>query len=442
MPATFPLIAVFCEGDTERQYVLALAQKLKIEKYVRAFKTVVTTPYELVMNAYKETAWSRALGDKPIDEAWVMFDRDHHARYAETIALASKLEPKINICWSNPCIEYWFWLHYSQPDQKPAYDDVIEISSETSKKEVDADTFEKITVQRYRRTILPESMLKQLKKLVSYTKGKCPSTLLAKTEQAIANLETVGQSVDPLSVGSSMPLLIKRLMDLSREVNPKLPNVLKEDAVVQNTADAPKLPGRLQRSLTELNNFLTLEADGRPTKAYLTRCNSGISRLTSYDNLNKKLAECGKELHRQFPKLIRLRKSGDEEAMAVELVETQNLLRSFLAEFDLKGVAERLKKAREDSEDFDPIPFEIPAETDVENEEDRILADFDRHRVAFNRALEAVRQKNGDDADRLQEATEAMASVCEDLEEFFDCLQTPSKKVRQAKDFEYEDIPF
>lgn len=143
--------------------MLALVKALKPGQYVRAVKTANSTPASLLEDAYKEIARSHVRGTFPIDEAWLMFDSDHHESYAETVRDAGTIDPRIRVCWTNPCIEYWFWLHYAKPGETLAYDDTVLVSTESNERQISPGAFEKVTVEKWRRSILPETMYERLK---------------------------------------------------------------------------------------------------------------------------------------------------------------------------------------------------------------------------------------------------------------------------------------
>lgn len=49
---------------------------------------------------------------RPHDEIWCVFDRDDHVNIEEALRLCASNE--IKVAFSNPCIELWFQLHFTE----------------------------------------------------------------------------------------------------------------------------------------------------------------------------------------------------------------------------------------------------------------------------------------------------------------------------------------
>lgn len=157
-------LLIYCEGETEKQYLTAIAEELGITSNVSIRKTSACAPMTLLESAYKDYQWSQVVDKQfPYTEYWLVFDRDHHPSYEETFKLAETMDPKPHLAWTNPCIEFWFWLHYCGNRKLLRFDEEEEISNTRTETELPNDEVEIITVRRVRRTIKPETMLKLLR---------------------------------------------------------------------------------------------------------------------------------------------------------------------------------------------------------------------------------------------------------------------------------------
>ena len=47
-----------------------------------------------------------------LDETWIVFDRDNHTCFDETILECRQSNGEFNAAWSNPCFELWILLHF------------------------------------------------------------------------------------------------------------------------------------------------------------------------------------------------------------------------------------------------------------------------------------------------------------------------------------------
>ena len=68
------------------------------------------SPAEMVKEAARILALDELKGTT-LREVWCVFDRDRHPSYQEAFELASR-NRRIRLCWSNPCIELWFLMHF------------------------------------------------------------------------------------------------------------------------------------------------------------------------------------------------------------------------------------------------------------------------------------------------------------------------------------------
>lgn len=215
-------LLIYCEGETEKQYLTALAEALKITPNVSIRKTAACSPIQLLESAYKDYQWSQVVDKQyPFTEYWLVFDRDHHPSYADTFNLAATMDPKPHLAWTNSCIEFWFWLHYCGNRANLKFDEETEVSNVRTEKALDNDEVEITTVRRVRRTIKPETMLKLLRGYVpGYSKVVCSPGLVSRSGTACDNLVKVAQSKNPMAIGSALPELLLRLANLQDEIHP------------------------------------------------------------------------------------------------------------------------------------------------------------------------------------------------------------------------------
>jgi hypothetical protein len=98
-----PTFFVFCEGETEEQYVCYLRSKyrLPIDIDAKVAGNRITSNY--IIN-YKKTKINH-----PKDKTFLIYDLD----LPEMLAKLQKI-PNVTILASNPCFELWFLLHYQE----------------------------------------------------------------------------------------------------------------------------------------------------------------------------------------------------------------------------------------------------------------------------------------------------------------------------------------
>ena len=218
-----PRLLIYCEGETEKQYLTTIVNALQIQSHVSIRNTAACDPMSLLEAAYKEFQWSQ-VADKtsPFTEYWLVFDRDHHQTYDTIFEMAENMSFAPHLCWTNPCIEFWFWLHYTDDITKLHFDDRIEVFHEEKQQDQGNGLLEITTVRRLQQTVKPETMLTLLKKQCpKYSKAHCPADLVSRSHAACTRLQTVAQSENPLAMGSAMPSLLQRLTELSEVLHPK-----------------------------------------------------------------------------------------------------------------------------------------------------------------------------------------------------------------------------
>lgn len=241
MPKT-PRLLICCEGETEKQYVMAVVAALHVKHSPKVLNPAASDPMGVLAEAYKEYSWSQAVDPVPFTEIWLVFDRDHHPTYDRVFELAPKLGPEIHLCWTNPCIEFWFWLHYSADASELKFDDELELFREEKTVDLGGRLKEVTCVRRVLQTIKPETMLSALKQHCSgYSKVHCPQGLVELTVRACDNLQVVAQSEDPAQLGSAMPDLLLRLARLAKEASSSGAEPMAAEAAPDEQAEAPVL---------------------------------------------------------------------------------------------------------------------------------------------------------------------------------------------------------
>lgn len=96
-----PTFFVFCEGKTEAEYVDLLRRNFRVpvEIITKVSDSNISQPY---INRCRRDRFT-----KPGDKTFLMFDLD----VAGMFGRLSKIKDA-TLLLSNPCIEYWFLLHY------------------------------------------------------------------------------------------------------------------------------------------------------------------------------------------------------------------------------------------------------------------------------------------------------------------------------------------
>ena len=237
-----PRLLIHCEGETEKQYLMSLTDALQIQNYVSIRKTAACDPMSLLEAAYKDYQWSQVADLAfPFTEYWLVFDRDHHQTYDDAFKMAQHLAPAPHLCWTNPCIEFWFWLHYTDDITQLRFDERTEIFHKEEQKDLGNGILEITTVRRLQKSVTPETMLKHLKtKCKSYSKVRCPPDLIAKSVTACDHLKKAAQSENPYAMGSAMPTLLLRLADLSEMLHPKKEAAPQTTATPSAPSDSPE----------------------------------------------------------------------------------------------------------------------------------------------------------------------------------------------------------
>ena len=98
---TKPLFWVFCEGETEKEYVIFLRSRYRIPIKIK-IKIAKSNISDTYIKSFKEKGFTH---DK--DRNFLMYDAD----VKDVVEKLKKLQ-NTELLLSNPCIELWFLLHY------------------------------------------------------------------------------------------------------------------------------------------------------------------------------------------------------------------------------------------------------------------------------------------------------------------------------------------
>lgn len=118
-------IAVICEGETESRYVRELCEGLGIKDRVDVSVSVDKDPGTVFQQVASRMLFQKATGVCPFDEAWLVFDRDSHFHFDEAVGWAPSV-PFVRTAFTNPCLEFWFLLHYKEFDGQLPRDRQVE----------------------------------------------------------------------------------------------------------------------------------------------------------------------------------------------------------------------------------------------------------------------------------------------------------------------------
>lgn len=202
------------EGETEGNYISAYARRLGVLKKVSIIKPSGNSPAEMVKEAARILALDELKGTT-LREVWCIFDRDRHPSYQEAFELASR-NRRIRLCWSNPCIELWFLMHFiklpcgltaSVRFPGPTQTQVIKVSESMEKE---------IIEQVYYKLFDPEESLEALmKQWPSYKKNGLGYVEELHSKLPFAMVQYQNSEKDPNQIGSCFPELLKALADIA-----------------------------------------------------------------------------------------------------------------------------------------------------------------------------------------------------------------------------------
>lgn len=202
------------EGETEGNYISAYARRLGVLNKISIIKPSGNSPAEMVKEAARILALDELKGTT-LREVWCVFDRDRHPSYQEAFELASR-NRRIRLCWSNPCIELWFLMHFlklpcgltaSVRFPGPTQTQLIKVSESMEKE---------IIEQVYKKLFNPEECLEALmKQWPSYKKNGLGYVEELHSKLPFAMVQYQNSDKDPNQIGSCFPELLKALADIA-----------------------------------------------------------------------------------------------------------------------------------------------------------------------------------------------------------------------------------
>lgn len=202
------------EGETEGNYISAYARRLGVLNKISIIKPSGNSPAEMVKEAARILALDELKGTT-LRDVWCVFDRDRHPSYREAFELASR-NRRIRLCWSNPCIELWFLMHFlklpcgltaSVRFPGPTQTQLLKVSESTEKE---------IIEQVYYKLFDPEESLEALmKQWPSYKKNGLGYVEELHSKLPFAMVQYQNSDKDPNQIGSCFPELLKALADIA-----------------------------------------------------------------------------------------------------------------------------------------------------------------------------------------------------------------------------------
>lgn len=202
------------EGETEGNYISAYARRLGVLNKISIIKPSSNSPAEMVKEAARILALDELKGTT-LKEIWCVFDRDSHPSYQEAFQLASH-NKRIHLCWSNPCIELWFLMHFlklpcgltaSVRFPGPTQTQVIKVSESIEKE---------IIEQVYYKLFDPgESLKVLLNHWPGYKKNGLGYVEELHSKLPFAMAQYQNSDKNPNQIGSCFPELLKALAGIA-----------------------------------------------------------------------------------------------------------------------------------------------------------------------------------------------------------------------------------
>lgn len=214
-PKTMPKIAIFCEGETELEYLKAFVAYLSLEDRVDLHCSTVKDPGSAFKSIASKVLWDRQLGSCPWSDVWMVFDRDSHARYHEAYDLVQHF-PFMHLANTNPCFEYWLLLH------QPNFKDDLPLDQELIiRRQVETEIISQwqkrvVTEEVFKLTTKAETCYDALKAMVpEYKKAAATNFDVFASRMALA-YERAREHVEPqVGPGSTLPDLIDSLCEMA-----------------------------------------------------------------------------------------------------------------------------------------------------------------------------------------------------------------------------------
>ena len=109
-----PRLLILCEGETERNYFLAMREDVDFKSKMAATNIDIataknSTPEQVVKEALKrETAAKQE--NNEYQKIWLVFDHDNHTHRKKAYEDANRAD--FEVAFSSICFENWYLLHF------------------------------------------------------------------------------------------------------------------------------------------------------------------------------------------------------------------------------------------------------------------------------------------------------------------------------------------
>ena len=155
-------IKIVCEGQTEVVYIKEILTLLMVNKHFDVVLSKQTNPLHALEEHVKELLWARECRAEKYSEVWFVFDRDGHYGFEDSIQCADQF-PKIQFFWTNPCIEYWFLLHFEKFIDDLPLDNQVVVDQYQEMKRLSQSQVQKSVISLVDLVTSPKSCLTKLK---------------------------------------------------------------------------------------------------------------------------------------------------------------------------------------------------------------------------------------------------------------------------------------
>ncbi len=208
-------LLIFCEGQTEVNYLGEWADECKVRAQVKITRCQHNEPYLMLKEAVKEFLWAEKMNE-PYFEVWIVYDRDEHETFHQAVETA-KLFPYLHLCWTNPCIEAWFLMHFTMLPNLPRSQKVVIDREENY---IDGQPHLEKIVTTVELVVNPQYMFDSLKRKwqeYSKTSSKYLKTLRSKMDLALEQCTQTDLHQDVFAFGSLMPEVLTAIAKLATQ---------------------------------------------------------------------------------------------------------------------------------------------------------------------------------------------------------------------------------
>lgn len=251
-----PFITILCEGKTELHYLTEIVKILGLTNSVSISSYNGGDPKIQFLPAVNNFLWQKHFKPELKQELWLVFDRDSHPGYKSLTEMPNVNSGGIYLAWSNPCIEYWFLLHFEKfLDSELPRSRKEEIGKKTWKEPGEERYVENVLSQvSYRTEVAPDDCLAKLKELSKGYSKNSANTYYRFASQLPFALKRCANTTNPTLHGSSIPVLIERLIKYSPYSRTNAIAMLSEAKASQEV----KAQKDLDWTTTEFNRFKSL----------------------------------------------------------------------------------------------------------------------------------------------------------------------------------------